>query len=71
MREVNKAVELLRPLLNGMAENRSTVDIRAEKIHNDDYIVVTINEYDYNICVECENVRSMVKSVVDVVALKL
>ena len=71
MREVDKAVELLRPLLNGMAENRSTVDIKAEKIHDDDYIVVTINGGKYNICVECENIRSMVRSVVDVVALKL
>lgn len=71
MREVDKAVELLRPLLNGMAENRSTVEVRAEKIHNDDYVVVTVNEYDYKVHVECENVRSMVKNVVDVVALKL
>lgn len=71
MREVDKAVELLRPLLNGMAENRSTVEVKAEKIHNDDYIVVTINRANYNVCVECENVRSMVKSVIDVVALKL
>lgn len=71
MREVDKAVELLRPLLNGMAENRSTVEVKAEKIHDYDYIVVTINGADYNVCVECENVRSMVKSVVDKVALKL
>ena len=71
MREVDKAVELLRPLLNGMAENRSTVEVKAEKIHDDDYIVVTINGADYNVCVECENVRSMVKSVVNAVALKL
>lgn len=71
MREVDKAVELLRPLLNGMAENRSTVEVKAEEIHDDDYIVVTINGADYNVCVECENVRSMVKSVVDKVALKL
>ena len=71
MREVDKAVELLKPLLNGMAENRSTVEVKAEKIHDDDYIVVTINGADYNVCVECENVRSMVKSVVDKVALKL
>ena len=54
-----------------MTENRSTVDIKAEKIHDDDYIVVTINGANYNVCVECENVRSMVKSVIDVVALKL
>ena len=71
MREVDKAVELLRPLLNGMAENRSTVEVRAEKIHNADYVVVTINGANYNVCVECENVRSMVKSVIDKVALKL
>ena len=71
MREVDKAVELLRPLLNGMAENRSIVEVRAEKIHNNDYIVVTIYGANYNVCVECENVRSMVKSVIDVVALKL
>lgn len=71
MREVDKAVELLKPLLNGMAENRSTVDIKAEKIHDKDYIVVTINGGKYNVCVECENVRSMVRSVIDRVALKL
>lgn len=34
-------------------------------------IVVTVNEYDYNVCVACENVRSMVRSVIDKVALKL
>ena len=71
MREVDKAVELLSPLLNGMAENRSTVEVKADKIHNDDYIVVAINGANYNVCVECENVRSMIKSVIDVVALKL
>ena len=71
MREVDKAVELLIPLLKGMAENRSTVKVKAEKIHDDDYIVVTINGANYNVCVECENVRSMVKSVIYVVALKL
>ena len=71
MREVDKAVELLSPLLNGMAENRSTVEVKADKIHNDDYIVVAINGANYNVCVECENVRSMIKSVIDVVTLKL
>jgi len=70
MHEVDKAVELLRPLLNGMAENR-TVEVRSEKINHDDYIVVVINGAAYNICVECENIRQMIKSVVNVVALKL
>ena len=70
-KEVNKAVELLSPLLSGMAENRSAVSVKAEKIRDKDYIVVTINGYDYNVCVELENVRSMVKSVINAVALKL
>jgi len=70
-KEVDKAVELLSPLLNGMAENRSAVSVKADKIRNKDYIVVTINGYNYNVCVEFENVRSMVKSVIDAVALKL
>ena len=72
MREVDKAVELLRPLLKGMAEERNaTVKVKAEKIHNDDYIIVTVKGYDYKVCVECENVRSMIRSVVNAVALKL
>lgn len=71
MKEVDKAVKLLAPLLKGMAEGRSTVEVKSEKMHGDDYIVVIINKANYNVCVECENVRSMVKSVIDCVALKL
>lgn len=71
MREIDKAVELLTPLLKGMSEGKSSVEVKSEKLHDDDYIVVTINNAKYNVCVECENVRSMIKSVIDVVALKL
>ena len=72
MREVDKAVELLQPLLNGLAEDRKeTVDVYTDVYHGDDYIIVIINNAKYEINVTAENVRSIVKSVIDVVALKL
>lgn len=72
MREVDKAVELLQPLFNGLAEGRKeTVDVYADVCYGDDYIIVIINNAKYEINVTAENVRSIVKSVIDVVALKL
>ena len=72
MREVDKAVELLRPLLNGLAEGRKeVVNVYADVCEGEDYIIVIINKAEYGINVTAENTRSMVKSVIDVVALKL
>jgi hypothetical protein len=71
MSEVCKAVKLLRPLLEGLAEDREeTVDVYAD-VYNGDYITVTINKAKYEINVTAENVRSIVQSVVNRVALKL
>lgn len=72
MREVDKAVELLKPLLNGLAEGRNeTVDVYTDVYYGDDYIIVIINNAKYGINVTAENVRSIVRCVVNEVALKL
>lgn len=72
MSEVCKAVKLLRPLLEGLAEDREeTVDVYADVYNGEDYITVTIDKAKYEINVTAENVRSIVQSVVNRVALKL
>lgn len=72
MRDIDRAVELLKPLFNGLAEDRNeTVDVYADVYNGEDYIIVIINNAKYEINVTAENVRSIVKSVIDVVALKL
>ena len=71
--ELEKAVDLLRPLLEGMAEGRNeSVEVVAdENEYGEKIITVVIDGYDYPVNVTSENVRSMVKSVVDKVAFKL
>ncbi len=71
--ELEKAVDLLRPLLEGMAEGRNeSVEVVAdENEYGEKMITVVIDGYDYPVNVTAENVRSMVKSVVDKVAFKL
>lgn len=72
MREINRAVELLKPLFSGLAEDRNeAVEIYTEKYHDEDFIIVTIDNAKYEINVTAENVRSIVQSVVNRVALKL
>lgn len=72
MEDLYKAVELLKPLFNGLAEGRNeTVDVYADVYNGEDYITVTINKVKYEINVTAENVRSIVQSVVNKVALKL
>lgn len=72
MREIDRAIELLQPLLNGLAEDRNeTVEIYTEKYYDEDFIIVTIDNAKYEINVTAENVRSIVQSVVNRVALKL
>lgn len=72
MRDIDRAVELLKPLFNGLAEGRNeTVDIYADVYNGESRIVVTVNNAKYEINVTAENVRSMVQSVVNKVALKL
>ena len=71
MREINKAVKLLQPLLEGMANERNcTVSIKATDINGFDFITVIINEGKYEIPVACMNMRAMIKAVIDTVALK-
>ena len=70
-REMEKAVELLIPLLQGMAEDRgSHVEVWAETYLGTDKICVEINKAKYEINVTAMNMRSMIRSVVDMVALK-
>lgn len=72
MRDIDRTVELLKPLFNGLAEGRNeTVDIYADVYNGENRIVVTVNNAKYEINVTAENVRSMVQSVVNRVALKL
>lgn len=72
MRDIDRAVELLKPLFNGLAEGRNeTVYIYADVYNGESCIVVTVNNVKYEINVTAENVRSMVQSVVNRVALKL
>lgn len=72
MRDIDRAVELLKPLFNGLAEGRNeTVDIYADVYNGESRIIVTVNNAKYEINVTAENVRSMVQSVVNRVALKL
>lgn len=69
--EMEKAVKLLIPLLQGMAENRdSHVEVWAETYFGTDKICVEINKAKYEINVTAMNMRSMIRSVVDMVALK-
>lgn len=70
-REIEKAVELLIPLLKGMAEDRdSHVEVWAETYFGADKICVEINKAKYEINVTAMNMRAMIRSVVDTVALK-
>ena len=72
MKDIDKAVELLKPLFDGLAEGRNeTVDIYADVHNGESYVVVTIDKAKYEINVTAENVRSIVQSVVNRVALKL
>ena len=72
MRDIDRAVELLKPLFTGLAEGRNeTVDIYADVYNGEDYITVTIDKAKYEINVTAENIRSIVQSVVNRVALKL
>lgn len=72
MRDIDRAVELLKPLFNGLAEGRNeTVNVYTEKYYDEDFIIVTIDKAKYEINVTAENIRSIVQSVVNRVALKL
>lgn len=73
MNEICKAVKLLRPLLEGLAEDREeTVDVFVViDAAKGDFIIVRINGAQYEVNVIAENVRSIVRSVVNKVALKL
>ena len=71
MRDIDRAVELLKPLFNGLAEDRNeTVDIYADVYNGVSYVVVIIDKAKYEINVTAENVRSIVQSVINKVALK-
>lgn len=71
MREIDKAVNLLTPLLEGMAKDRDdSVKVYTCSHTGSNSIVVIINECTYEVDVTAENMRSMIKSVIDAVALK-
>lgn len=71
MEDLYKAVGLLNPLLNGLADKRETIEVFGIKVNDDSFIIVYINNAKYKINVTCENARSMVRSVVDAVVLKI
>lgn len=71
MRDIDRAVELLKPLFNGLAEGRNVDVFAVPDAVRGDLIIVRIDNAQYEINVTAENVRSMVKSVIDRVALKL
>lgn len=71
MRDIDRAVELLKPLFSGLAEDRNeTTDIYADVYNGTSYVIVIISGAKYEINVTGENVRSIVQSVVNRVALK-
>ncbi len=71
MREIDKAVKLLKPLFEGLAKDRNaTVDVYADCYNGEDYIITIINDGEYKTNVTAENVRSIVQSVVNRVVLK-
>lgn len=71
MRDIDRAVELLKQLFNGLAEDgNKTVDIYADVYNGESYVVVIINKAKYKINVTAESVRQIVWSVVNSVALK-
>ena len=71
MREIDKAIELLQPLLEGIAKERNcTVSVKETDINKFPFITVTIDKGKYEIPVACMNMRAMIKTVVDTVALK-
>ena len=70
-KEMEKAVELLTPLLKGMAEDRDRhVEVWAETYNCTDKICVEIDKAKYEINVTAMNMRAMIRVVVDAVALK-
>lgn len=71
--EVCKAVELLKPLLERLAEGRGeTVGIYGvTEAARGDLIIVRINDTTYEINVTAKNLQLMVQSVVDRIILKL
>lgn len=72
MRDIDRAVELLKPLFSGLVEDRNeTTDIYADVYNGTSYVIVIISGAKYEINVTGENVRSIVQSVVNRVALKL
>jgi hypothetical protein len=72
MTELDKAIKLLRNLLRSVGEYRNEkISVESEIINGDQYIVVYVNENKYATNVECEGFRSMIKSVVNKVILKI
>lgn len=72
MMEMGKAVELLRPLFDELADEGTLIDVFGTlDTCRGDLIIVRINNAQYEVNVTCENVRSMVRSVVNAVVLKI
>lgn len=69
LKDLQKAVKILQYVFDELTDYAGNVIVG---LHSEKEIIkVTINGANYEISVECENVRQMVKSVVDAVILKL
>jgi len=69
LKDLQKAVKVLQYVFDELTDYAGNVIVG---LHPEKEIIkVTINGANYEISVECENVRQMVKSVVDAVILKL
>ncbi len=67
--ELKKATKALETLFKTLSNKPETISVSS--IEDREIILVTINNSNYRIDVECENERQMVKSVVETVILKL
>lgn len=73
-REIDEAVKLLKPLLNGIAKYKRrniVIEVFAEEKNNENYILVIIDGGKYYVNVECCSLACMVQSVIDTVVLKI
>ncbi len=68
-KEINKAIFALQCLFSSLIEDPTQVMVG--RLTNREVITVSIRGGCYDINVECENEKQMVKSVVDAVILKL
>lgn len=68
-KDLEKAVGILRTMFDEFTDHSGKVMVGL--LSDKEVITVVVNGASYDVNVECENVRQMVKSVVDAVILKL